>query len=152
VNTTSARENQEKIVVGVDGSGHSGQALSWAAREATLRSASLEVIYAFPALVSLVGSTAHEYYPQVEKEAAQVLDRALADAPVDASVPMERVLVPGSPAKVLVEASDNASMLVVGSRGLGEFRGMLLGSVSIHCVQQARCPVVVVRSGSREAP
>jgi nucleotide-binding universal stress UspA family protein len=151
VNTTSARENQEKIVVGVDGSGHSGQALNWAAREAKLRSASLEVIYVFPALVSLVGSTAHEYYPEVEQEAAQVLDRALADAPVDPSVPMERVLVPGSPAKVLVEASDNASMLVVGSRGLGEFRGMLLGSVSIHCVQQARCPVVVVRSGSREA-
>ncbi len=134
-----------KIVVGIDGSGHSGKALAWAADEGKLRGLRLQLIYAFPALLSLVGSTAHEYYPQVEQEAQMVLDRALADLADHEGVEVERTLVPGNPAKVLVDASRGASMLVIGSRGLGEFRGMLLGSVSIHCVQQAHCPVVVIR-------
>ena len=138
---------QEKIVVGVDGSGHSAIVLQWAIDEARLRDARLRVIYAFPALVSLAGSTAAEYYPQVEKEAEQVLDQALADLPADAQGRLERVLVPGNPAKVLIEASADSALLVVGSRGRGGFRGMLLGSISHHCVQHARCPVVVVRSG-----
>jgi nucleotide-binding universal stress UspA family protein len=140
---------QEKIVVGVDGSGHSAIALRWAIDEARLRDARLRVIYVFPALVSLAGSTASEYYPQVEKEAEQVLDQALADFPADAQSRLERVLVPGNPAKVLIEASTDTALLVVGSRGRGGFRGMLLGSVSHHCVQHARCPVVVVGSGDR---
>jgi nucleotide-binding universal stress UspA family protein len=139
----------EKIVVGVDGSGHSAIALRWAIDEATLHNARLRVIYAFPALVSLAGSTASEYYPQVEKEAEQVLDQALAELPGDELGSLERVLVPGNPAKVLIEASNEAGLLVVGSRGRGGFRGMLLGSVSHHCVQHSRCPVVVVRSGVR---
>jgi nucleotide-binding universal stress UspA family protein len=58
---------------------------------------------------------------------------------------VERSLVPGNPSEVLVDESRGASLLVVGARGRGGFRGMLLGSVSIHCVQQAHCPVVVVR-------
>ena|ERR1700722_17509832 len=140
---------QEKIVVGVDGSGHSANALRWAIDEARLRDARVRVIYAFPALVSLAGSTASEYYPQVEKEAERVLDEALADLPADAQGRLERVLVPGNPAKVLIEASNDGAMLVVGSRGRGGFRGMLLGSVSHHCVQHSRCPVVVVRSSER---
>jgi hypothetical protein len=93
VNTASAQENQEKIVAGVDGSGHSGQALIWAAREAKLRAAALEVIYAFRALVSLVGSTAHEYYPQVEKEAP-------ADDAGEVAVTAESVGQPGRRAEV----------------------------------------------------
>jgi nucleotide-binding universal stress UspA family protein len=140
---------QEKIVVGVDGSGHSAIALRWAIDEARIRDARLRVIYAFPALVSLAGSTAAEYYPQVEKEAEQVLDEALADLPADAQARLERVLVPGNPAKVLIEASNDGAMLVIGSRGRGGFRGMLLGSVSHHCVQHSRCPVVVVSSSER---
>jgi nucleotide-binding universal stress UspA family protein len=53
--------------------------------------------------------------------------------------------VPPSP-KALIEASKSASLLVVGSRGHGAFSGMLLGSVSIHCVTSASCPVTVVRN------
>ncbi len=135
-----------KIVVGVDGSGYSGNALAWAVDEGRLRGLRLQVIYAFPALLSLAGSTAHEYYPQVEQEAQHVLDQALADLPEHEGVELERMLVPGRPAKVLIDASRGANMLVLGSRGLGEFRGMLLGSVSNHCVHHAHCPVVVVRS------
>ncbi len=136
----------ERIVVGVDGSAHSAKVLRWAIDEARLRGSTLRVIYAFPALVSLVGGTAHEYYPQVEKEADQVLDQVLADLPAEEQARLERVLVPGNPAKVLIEASADAGLLVVGSHGRGEFRGMLLGSVAQHCVQHASCPIVVVRS------
>lgn len=138
------------IIAGVDGSGHSSQALAWAVGEARLRDHALKVIYAFPAMRSLVGSTAHEYYPQVEQEAKQALERSLADMPDITGVHVDRLLVAGSPAKVLVEASREASMLVVGSRGVGGFRGLLMGSVSLQCVQHAHCPVVVVRSISND--
>lgn len=134
-----------KIVVGVDGSPQAAKALAWALEEAGLRGLRLQVMYAFPALVSYAGTTAHEYYPQVEREAAEVFERALADLPEHPGVPVERTLVPGNPAGQLVEASRDADLLVVGSRGLGGFRGMMLGSVSIHCVHHAHCPVVVVR-------
>ena len=136
---------QGKIVVGVDGSVHGREALTWALEEARLRGLRLQVVYAFPALVSYVGTIAHEYYPQVEKDAHEVLDRALAEMPAHPGVEVERTLVPGNPAERLVEASRGATLLVVGSRGRGEFREMLLGSVSIHCVQQAHCPVMVIR-------
>jgi len=136
---------QGKIVVGVDGSPHSARALAWALAEARLRRYTLRVVYAFPALVSYLGTTAHEYYPQVERDAAEVFERALADMPEHSDVEVERALVAGNPAGELVEESRRASLLVVGSRGLGGFRGMLLGSVSMHCVNHAHCPVVVVR-------
>ncbi len=138
------------IIVGVDGSGHSGRALAWAVGEARLRDHALKVIYAFPAMLSLVGSTAHEYYPQVEREAEQALDRSLAEMPDSTGVHVDRALIAGSPASVLVEASRDASMLVVGSRGVGGFLGLLMGSVSLQCVQHAHCPVVVVRSTTHE--
>jgi nucleotide-binding universal stress UspA family protein len=137
----------DKIVVGIDGSPAAARALDWALDEARLRGCALQVMYAFPALVSFAGTTAHEYYPQVEKEAREVFDRALATLPADPGVPVERTLVAGSPAGQLIEASHGAALLVVGSRGIGGFRGMLIGSVSTQCVHHAHCPVVVVKSG-----
>jgi nucleotide-binding universal stress UspA family protein len=134
-----------RIVVGVDGSHHADKALAWALAEARLRGCTLEVLYAFPALVTYAGTTAHEYYPAVEREAEQIFERALAAMPEHSDVVVERKLVPGNPAGHLVEASRGATLLVVGSRGLGGFRGMLIGSVSIHCVHHAFCPVVVIR-------
>jgi nucleotide-binding universal stress UspA family protein len=56
-----------------------------------------------------------------------------------------RQVIEGPPARVLIDASQNADLLVVGSRGHGAFAGMLIGSVSQHCVHHASCPVVVVR-------
>lgn len=134
------------IVVGVDGSDHAAKALAWALDEAKLRDLALTVIYAFPAMLSLAGTTAHEYYPQVKQEAQETLDRALAAMPDSSGVRVHPVLVAGSPAKVLIEASREARMLVIGSRGIGGFRGLVMGSVSIQCVSHAHCPVVVVRS------
>jgi nucleotide-binding universal stress UspA family protein len=57
------------------------------------------------------------------------------------------LVVEGHAAAVLVERSEGADLLVVGTRGHGRFTGMLLGSVSEHCVIHARCPVLVVREG-----
>ena len=133
------------IVVGVDGSPESATALAWAIDEARQRKAKLSIVQAFPALVSFFGSTAHEYYPQVEKEAHERFDAILAAAPPMQDLEVSHTLIPGNPAQVLVEQSEGATMLVVGSRGHGGFRGMLLGSVSTHCTQLAHCPVLVVR-------
>jgi nucleotide-binding universal stress UspA family protein len=141
----STNSGKGRIVVGIDGSPAAQAALSWAIDEARLRGLGLRIIYAFPALVSFFGTTAHEYYPQVEAEAHKVFEQALASAPSMDGLDVERTLEPGNPAEVLVEASQGASMLVVGARGRGGFRGVVMGSVSWHAVHQAHCPVLVVR-------
>jgi nucleotide-binding universal stress UspA family protein len=141
----STTSGQEQIVVGIDGSPEATAALSWAINEARLRGVGLRVIHAFPALISLVGTTAHEYWPQVAKEQEAMFDQVMAAAPAMDGLDVERSLVHGNPAEVLVDASRGANLLVIGYRGRGGFRGMLLGSVSMHCVHQAHCPVVVVR-------
>ncbi len=69
----------------------------------------------------------------------------MASAPSTSGLEVEHEAVPGSPSEVLVDASEGASLLVVGSRGEGTLRGLVLGSVSTHCAQLAHCPVVVVR-------
>jgi nucleotide-binding universal stress UspA family protein len=134
------------IVVGVDGSNEAAAALSWAVDEARLRQARLNIVHAFPAMRSFFGTTAHEYYPQVEKEAHERFDAILATAPAMDGLEVTHTVVPGNPAEVLVGESKGATLLVVGSKGGGGFRGVLLGSVSIHTAQLAHCPVVVVRS------
>ena len=71
-----------------------------------------------------------------------LLDEGLADT----DHPQARALVlEGPPGPALIEAARGAELLVVGARGLGEVRGLFLGSVSLHCVTHARCPIVVVR-------
>jgi nucleotide-binding universal stress UspA family protein len=141
----STNSDNGRIVVGIDGSPQSLAALAWAIDEARLRGLGLRIVHAFPALVSFFGTTAHEYYPQVEAEARSMFEKALASAPPIDDLDVERTLEPGSPAEILVEASRGASLLVVGSHGRGAFRGMLMGSVTNHSVNQAHCPVLVVR-------
>lgn len=135
----------KRIVVGIDGSPQAAAALAWAIDEARIHGRGLRIIHAFPAMVSLVGTTAHEYYPQVESEETKRFEEQLSKAPPMDDLDVQRSLLRGNPAEVLVDASRAASMVVVGSRGLGTFRGMLLGSVSMHVVHQAYCPVVVIR-------
>jgi nucleotide-binding universal stress UspA family protein len=81
-----------------------------------------------------------------QRHAEQVLreavERARSDHP---AVKVETAVVEGRPARVLVEMSADADLLVVGSRGLGGFSELLLGSVSQQCVHHAHCPVTVVR-------
>ena len=141
----STASGQGRIVVGIDGSHHGSAALVWAIAEARLRGLGLRVIYAFPAMVGFYATPAHEYYLQVKAEAKSKFDRALAEAPPMDDLDVERVLEPGNPSAVLIEASRGASLLVVGSHGRDGFGGMLIGSVATHCVHHAHCPVVVVR-------
>ena len=82
----------------------------------------------------------------------ETLDKALTEVfgTADATHVQAQVAY-GHPALVLVEESQHADLLVVGNRGHGAFTGMLVGSVSIHCVTNAACPVVVVRGGRMTA-
>ena len=135
-----------RIVVGVDGSNSSLQALERAARHAELTGEALEVIttWAWPATYGWSPQIPADWNPlaDVTKELDKTVAR-LRQAHPDVTVHPR--VVEGHAAPVLIEASRGAELLVVGSRGHGEFTGMLLGSVGEHCVSHAHCPVLVVR-------
>jgi nucleotide-binding universal stress UspA family protein len=131
-----------RIVVGVDGSAPSLQALAWAATEARLRGARLEVLHA-----TFYRPEMLELFPGAARDETAVLDQALtrvrAAEPTVEVVPRQA----GPPAaKALVEASHGAELLVVGSRGLGGFDQLVMGSVSNQCAHHAQCPVVIIRA------
>lgn len=138
-----------RILVGVDGSSGSMEALRWAAEEAEAVGASLDVVMAWEPL-NPEAWIPHDP-PGTDRLALtrhavrRVVSDALGEHP---RVPLEARAVEGAAAKVLVDESRDADLLVVGSRGHGGFAGILLGSVSLHCVTHAPCPVVVVRGGS----
>lgn len=135
-----------QIVVGVDGSTHSRRALEMAVEEVRLRDDALLVaVLAYAAPVPYDGMDAIAIPPlmvDVEREAWIELERAVQQVPDD--VPIELVVVEGSAARALVEMSTDAEMLVVGTRGLGSIRSVLIGSTSRHLVSHAHCPVLVV--------
>ena len=139
----------QRIVVGIDGSEGARRALEWALEEAKLRDARIVVIHAWlePAAVA-VGSvvSAGGVEPEIFEDAAErTLHELLISVDTD-GLPhgLESHVVAGAPAHALVEASREADLVVVGSRGLGGFSGLLLGSVSQQVVHHATCPVVVV--------
>ena len=147
------------IVVGVDGSDASREALRWAAEEARLRSTSLVAVYAWSFIPpqpigdpGMLAVPAGDLPGQLdaESEAAQAaLDGAVADALGGGSgVEIDRRLVEGDPGDVLVTESEAADLVVVGSHGRSGIRAALLGSVSRHVVNHASCPVVVVKASS----
>ena len=137
------------IVVGIDGSESAARALRFAAQEARLRGRGLRVVGAWhvPATVyaggpmapSGIGHAEFEYSMRIAAE-RQVAE-GLAAFP---DVNRELVIAKGDAAEVLLEQAADADMLVLGSRGLGGLRGLLLGSVGHECARQATCPVVIV--------
>ena len=142
----------EHIVVGVEGSDSSRPALEWAYEEAAPPRAALTVFPTWhpPALPMTppYGSIPPEDYGgQPRREALELLERFTSElVPKDPAVDVRTSVEEGkNPAKVLIERSKEADLVVVGSRGHGGFVGMLLGSVSQHIVAHAECPVVVVR-------
>ncbi len=142
---------QELVVVGVDGSAESVAALGWAARYATATGARVRALLAwhYPGAVGgpPTGITPEPVRDQTEEQMHQALDEAIAKAYTGQdAASVEKSTVYGHPAQALIEASREADLLVVGSHGHGAFTGMLVGSVSIHCVTNAHCPVVVVRA------
>ena len=168
-----------RIVVGVDASPGALQALSWAAEEARLRLATLEVVYAyhgqalaaplfFPSTEALSAQATAGQRPPAEQAAERAEDRAQFQAAVRRQaedlldgllgelgetikgIDMRRSVVEDRhPAECLVELSEGADLVVVGSRGRGGFSSLLLGSVSHAVVLHGRCPVVVSLRGRR---
>src|SRR5689334_15031478 len=139
------------IVVGVDGSEGGAAALEFAAAEAAFRGARLRIVSAWEVPVAAYGG---EFGPPLDLatldafrvRAEQIADEALAAVKkLQPSLEREALAVQGQPADVLLEHSADARLIVVGRRGLGGFRSLLLGSVSQQVVQHATCPVVVVQ-------
>lgn len=138
------------IVVGVDGSAEATRALAWALEEAAVRNGRVSVIHAYSAPVpyeAYYAAGAHwpEMAEEARKAAEELLQEVIGAAEVPAGVEVTSQIVEQvNPARALIEASESAAMVVVGSRGRGGFAGLLLGSVSQQVVHHARCPVVVV--------
>jgi nucleotide-binding universal stress UspA family protein len=146
--TTAAAEQPHRIVVGVDGAPSSIAAAEWAATQAELSGATLEALmtWEWPATYGWApGAT--EYDPRYDCE-VMVEDALNPIRDRHPSIRIEAIVEEGHPAQHLLEAADGADLLVVGCHGEGELAGMLLGSVTEHCVAHARCPVVVVRDDS----
>jgi nucleotide-binding universal stress UspA family protein len=132
--------SSHRIVVGVDGSDMASKALDWAAAEADRTGAVLEIQTAYePGYVHVTKDEIQRGMDLLVKEAAA---RVAELAPGVATISETHE---ESPATVLIKASDGADLLVVGSRGLGGFKGLLLGSVSQKCSHHAQCPIIIVR-------
>jgi nucleotide-binding universal stress UspA family protein len=131
------------ILVGVDGSAHARRALDWALAEARLRGWRCLLVHAHEFGVAGASPYVHIPVEELTRDAQAVLDRELTHAR-QAGCPVAGRVVLGGAARALVEASAEADMLVVGSRGRGGLVGALLGSVSTSCVHHATCPVVVI--------
>lgn len=136
------------IVVGVDGSSHSQNALDWAINESALRRAPLTAFAVVPVASSIWG-IAPQYYPadedrraEVQQSTQEIVDKAVASHSGQVAVTVR--VVCGLPADELIKASADADLLVVGARGLGGFGRLLLGSVSSQVSHHAHCPLVVV--------
>jgi nucleotide-binding universal stress UspA family protein len=144
------------VVVGVDGSAHSSHALQWAADEARRREVPLVVVRAWsitnaprpsdcppgyvPSLLEYEEAVRAEVEHQVEETVGDRSKLAVSVCPVH-----------NRPAPALVASSAKACTIVVGSRGRGGFRGLLLGSVSEQVVRHSHCPVTVVRHNAGQA-
>jgi len=139
------------IVVGIDHSEGAKAALRFALEEAKLRRARLRVVHAWQ--YGYIGATGLEgAYPalggdikELRDGAETALEEMLRESIAETdAVEVERRVVEGRPAAVLVDESRGADLLVVGSRGHGGFTGLLLGSVGQQCAHHAACPVVIV--------
>ena len=145
---TQQGDDVREVVVGVDGSDGSGRALAWALREARLRRVGVRAVTVWsggqPPGDGGGPTTVAELEQAVEarmrSDAAQV-----AQATGTSAVPVATEVGYGHPARSLIDVAGDDGLLVVGSRGLGGLRGLLVGSVSQQCAQYAACPVVVVR-------
>jgi nucleotide-binding universal stress UspA family protein len=132
------------IVVGVDGSPQSVEALRWAARTAPALGAGIRAVGAWeypPEYAGYVPLGSDNFDEMTRNRLDQAVREAFGD---DVPAGLSTSVVFGHPSKVLVHESEDAAVLVVGRRGHGGFRGLLLGSVSAACVAHAKCPVLVI--------
>ncbi|UOY02206.1 universal stress protein [Blastococcus sp. PRF04-17] len=140
------------IVVGHDGSKCAQDALVWAARLARRADIELHVVRAWAMMTAPQPSSWSPGYvpplPEWEQAVLDELTRHVKAARLDPAVRVNCHVVHDKPAAGLLAASEGANLLVVGARGRGGFRGLLLGSTSDQLVHHAACPVTVVRTGA----
>ncbi len=129
---SEVQSQKQRIVVGVDGSEPSQDALRWAARQAELTGSAVEAVMAWDR-------------PKIDLARRELADTVEKAVGAEQAAAISTVVEYGTPAGVLLQAAEDASLLVVGSRGQGGFNRMLLGSVGHQCTLYAHCPVVVVR-------
>lgn len=136
----------EQIIVGVDGSQQSHRALQWAAEEARQRQAALQVVMTWRTpVVAGYAYVGPAFDPSVfERDARKTLDELVDGVDMTGIPQVDRILTLGDAAVTLLTASKDADLLIVGSRGLGGFAGLLLGSVSHHLAHHATCPLVII--------
>ena len=137
-----------RVVVGIDGSREAETALQFAAGEAAQRGLPLRIVCAWEApagtyLGEAFAPTA-DGFAEAERHADDVLRAALERLADGSPIETEALAIEGQPAKVLIEQSQDAALLVVGSRGRGAAAGLLLGSVSQKLAQHASCPLAIV--------
>jgi nucleotide-binding universal stress UspA family protein len=131
-----------RVVVGVDGSANSRRALRRAAEEVRAHGATLEVVLAWSLLDEVTAPTFDPHYGEAtaRRDLEVIVTEELGDDHVEATLRIENDL----PARALLGAAEGAWLVVVGSRGLGGFKGLLLGSVSQQIALHAPCPVLIV--------
>ncbi|MGP5227041.1 universal stress protein [Arthrobacter rhombi] len=133
------------VVVGIDGSNDSKAALQWAVEYGKRFDLPVYAVAVWELPLAFGNmATYPETGAQVEERTSKVLNEAVQEAVGADSGVLQRT-ERGHPAKTLVEISESAKLLVLGTRGRGAFRGMLLGSVSQHCASHSKCPFVVIR-------
>jgi nucleotide-binding universal stress UspA family protein len=142
------------IVVGVDGSGHSQRALEWAINEAAVRHAPLTIVTVHQLVAGYSGrgvpypgdaEQADKAAAAAQQDADKILEGMGESRPASVTVDSRS----GFPAEELLNASKEADLIVLGSRGAGGFAQLLLGSVSHQVTHHAHCPVVIVPPASR---
>ncbi len=150
--TAGPGSGELRIIVGIDGSEPSQRALRWAAHFAAIFGARLEAVgcWEYPSSYGWA-SIAPDWSPvqDMEKVLDDTVRAVFGDQP---PAGIQRQVIEGGAAKILLEASAGAMMLVVGSRGHGGFAGLLLGSVSASVAEHASCPVFIVHGDQTPPP
>jgi len=149
-----ADEDRRPVVVGVDGSEPSLAALRWAAQAAAVRHVPLRVLHGWGGYDPLYADALAAAQGSMARQAGRIVDRAVELGLTPAGAPqvtVEPVVSSESGVRALLDASQQAQLLVVGSRGLGGFARLLLGSVSHQCVLHAACDIAVIRAPKRPA-
>ncbi|MDQ0768910.1 nucleotide-binding universal stress UspA family protein [Pseudarthrobacter defluvii] len=141
-------QEPEAVVAGYDGSDEAAAAVRWAARHARALNCALHVVHCslWPLLTKHLGPVPGVSGSGLEQSAQAILEEGVAHAAAEVpGLKIKSTLVHGLPAQLLAQVSAGGRLLVVGSRGLGGFLGLLVGSVSLELAATATCPVAVIR-------
>ncbi len=142
----SEQADRPVIVVGVDGSDLSVEALRWAVTQARLTGAAVHAVLAWEIPLAFYPAPSFDD-AQFDSDGQEIVDRAVSQVQNEAGdVPITSRVIRLQPRAALVEAAEGAALLVVGSHGLGTLPGLHLGTIASYCAHHAPCPVLVYRT------